>query len=151
MNSSFRIANRDDHDLVVQMLYELVLELSTSDEAARLRLRLDDDIRLALESSTIRIFLALVAGAPVGLGRADVLINDPIFRLRDEPRCGYVDQMYVRPNYRGRGLGRELLRRCEAWFRELGIGHVLLHAAPRALRFYEREGYQSNREMFKRL
>lgn len=151
MPPSFRFATPDDHQVVVQMLHELVIELGPAEGADRLRARLDDDIRLALASPNICIILAVVEGEPVGLGRADVLFADPIFRLRDDHRCGYIDQMYVRPAYRNQGVGRDLLERCEEWLRGRGLGHVLLHAAPRAVHFYEREGYLPNREMFKRL
>lgn len=151
MHQSFRVATPDDHAAIVEMLCDLVLELNAADDAARLRLRIDDDIRLALQSPTVRIFLVLVDGRPAGLGRADILVGDPIFRLRDDHRCGYIDQMYVRPRHRNRGLDHALLRQCEEWLRGQGLGHVLLHAAPRALHFYEREGYLSNRELFKKL
>jgi GNAT superfamily N-acetyltransferase len=148
---SYRVATPGDKAVIVEMLHELVVELGPAEGAARLRSRIDDDIRDALVSPKVRIFLAEAGGVGVGLGRADVLFSDPIFRLRDDQRCGYIDQMYVRPRYRGRGVGQQLLRRCESWLREQDIAHVLLHAAPKALGFYEREGYLSNREMFKRL
>ncbi len=147
----FRVATGADHAVVVQLLRELVDELGPSDGAGRVKVLLDEDIKIALASPQIRIFLVEIDGHPVGLGRADVLTTDPIFRLRDDHRCGYIDQMYVRPAFRDRGLGSQLMRRCEDWFRQQGIAHSLLHAAPRALRFYAREGYMPNREMFKRL
>ncbi|MEM6533665.1 MAG: GNAT family N-acetyltransferase [Myxococcota bacterium] len=148
---SFRVASREDHGIIVTLLRELVDELGPTEAAPRIKARLDEDIRIALESDLIRVFLAERNGAVVGLSRADILTSDPIFRLRDDRRCGYVDQMFVRPAYRSSGVGAHLLELCEEWFRDEGIGHALLHAAPRAVRFYAREGYQPNREMFKRL
>ncbi|MEM6732095.1 MAG: GNAT family N-acetyltransferase, partial [Myxococcota bacterium] len=148
---TYRVAESLDHEIVVAMLRELVDELGPSDTAPRIKLRLDGDIRAALESADVRIFLAEKDGDVIGLSRGDILTGDPIFRLRDDRRCGYVDQMFVRPAYRSTGVGAHLLGLCEDWFREKGIGHALLHAAPRAVRFYAREGYQPNREMFKRL
>jgi len=148
---TYRQAVAHDHALVVAMLAELVDELGTTDNPAQLKIQLHEDIRAALASPRVRIFLAEVDGVPIGLGRADVLINDPIFRLRGDHRCGYIDQMFVQKAFRQRGIGAELMRRCEAWFREQGIGHSLLHAAPRALEFYARSGYVQNREMLKRL
>jgi len=147
----YRVATAPDHDAVVTLLAELLVELGPPEAAVRVRPLLDVDLRAALAAPTVRVFLAEDAGTPVGLSRADVLSSDPIFRLRDDHRCGYVDQMYVRPTYRDRGVGQRLLELCEGWFRAQGIGHALLHAAPRALRFYARAGYLSNREMFKRL
>lgn len=151
LEPSFRVASVKDHAVVVRLLEELVDELGPVDMAAKVKARLDEDIRSAFASQRVRIFLAEMSDETVGLGRADVLTTDPIFRLRDDQRCGYVDQMFVRPGYRDRGIGSHLLRLCEEWFREQGIGHALLHAAPKAVRFYGREGYQANREMFKRL
>ena len=148
---TYRVAQAEDQRVVVQLLNELVDELGPSEMADRVKPLLDDDIRLALQSPQVRIFLAELDGEPVGLSRGDVLTTDPIFRLRDDHRCGYVDQMFVRASYRDRGIGAQLLRLCEDWFREQGIGHSILHAAPKAVRFYARIGYQPNREMFKRL
>jgi GNAT superfamily N-acetyltransferase len=148
---TYRQATPADHPVIVAMLCELVVELGPADNAARVKGLLPEDIRFALESASVRIFLAELDGWPVGHGRADVLTNDPIFRLRADHRCGYIDQMYVRPPHRDRGIGAHLLALCEDWFRELGIAHVLLHAAPKAVQFYSRAGYASNREMFKRL
>lgn len=155
MNASgeptYRLANMNDHAVVVQMLGELVDEVGPRDTAQRVKGKLNDDITLALSTDTICIILAEIDGEPVGLARGDILSTDPIFRLRDDHRCGYIDQMYVRPSYRGSAIGTELLRRCELWFKDRGIGHSILHAAPKAVRFYARHGYQPNREMFKRL
>ena len=148
---TYRVATAADHAVVVAMLQELVDELGPHDAQGPIRARLDTDIALAWQVPHIRIFLAEVGGAAVGLSRGDVLHHDPIFRLRPDNRCGYIDQMYVRQGYRDRGVGAALLALCETWFRSLDIHHCLLHAAPRAVRFYARTGYQPNREMFKRL
>lgn len=147
----YRHAERTDHDVVVGMLGELVDEVGPRETALRVKRKLPEDVMAALSSSDVLIIVAQVGSEPVGLARADILSSDPIFRLRDDHRCGYVDQMFVRPAFRGRSIGAEMLRRCEAWFRSRGIAHSILHAAPRAVRFYAQHGYQPNREMFKRL
>jgi len=149
--TTFRVADSGDHGLVVRLLGELVDELGPPPTAGVVKSKLEADIERALANENVRIFLAEQKGEALGLSRADILINDPIFRLRADVRCGYVDQMYVRPSYRGKGIGRELLKLCEEWFREHGLGHCLLHAAPKAVRFYAEKGYQANRQMFKRL
>ncbi len=148
---TYRMAQASDHGTVVQLLAELVDELGPRETAERVKDMLGDDILTALASDQVAIILVEQDGEAFGLARGDVLTTDPIFRLRHDHRCGYVDQMYVRPAFRGHRIGAELLRRCEAWFKDQGIGHSLLHAAPKALRFYTRHGYQPNREMFKRL
>ncbi len=140
-----------DHATIVTLLGELVDELGNEASAQQVRSRLDADTAHALSTDNICFFIAERGTSPVALARADILHNDPVFRLRADQRCGYVDQMYVRPAYRSMGLGRALLKQCEAWFRDHHIAHCILHAAPKAAQFYARLGYQPNREMFKKL
>ncbi len=90
---SYRLAGDDDHPVIVRLMAELVDELGPAEMAQRVRPLLPDDIRRALETDTIRVFLAELDGEVIGLSRADVLTEDPIFRLRADHRGGYVDQM----------------------------------------------------------
>lgn len=144
-------AGPGDHAVVVALMTELVRELDPSPQGARIEALLPEDTHRALTSPDIRLFIAWDDGVPVGLSRGDILRHDPIFRLRVNPVCGYVDQMYVRPSHRAARVGERLLACCEAWFKAQQVHHVLLHAAPKAVRFYARHGYQPNREMFKEL
>jgi len=147
----YLVATADDQEVVVALMNELVRELDPSEAGERIIALMPQDIARALASPTVRIFIAWDNTMAAGLSRGDILSNDPIFRLRDNPRCGYVDQMYVRQAYRDHSVGERLLKCCEQWFKQQGVRHVLLHAAPKAVRFYARCGYQPNREMFKEL
>ena len=148
---TFRIASPDDLAIIIKLMVELIDELGAGDGNKDIKDRLPEDIATALSSDKVCFFLAFDGDHCIGLSRGDILSSDPIFRLRSDNRCGYVDQMYVQPKYRRTGIGAQLLSQCEDWFKAQGIGHVLLHAAVRAIRFYARAGYQSNREMFKKL
>src|ERR1700744_3870993 len=105
----YRVAGPKDQAAVVSLMCELVDELGPGEMADRVKPLLDADIRIALASKTIRIFLAEANNAPVGLSRGDVLTQDPIFRLREDHRCGYIDQMFVQAKYRAQGVGAHLL------------------------------------------
>lgn len=55
-----------------------------------------------------------------------------------------IKRMYVRPEYRGRGVAREILRRLESRAAELGYLVAVLEtglAQPEAIRLYENSGY----------
>lgn len=68
-------------------------------------------------------------------------------QFREEQRM-YVSEIRVREDYRGRGIGRELLEKVEERARELGICALYLHAEvdnPDAIRFYESQGFQAER------
>ena len=147
----YREATKDDRDVVYELMTDLIGELSSDANIREFMSKLASDIDLALERDDIVFILATLEDEVIGLARADILYQDPIFRLRSETRCGYIDQMYVRPKHRRGGIGGGLLSQCERWLREQGLTHVLLHAAIRAVRFYAARGYQSNREMFKKL
>jgi GNAT superfamily N-acetyltransferase len=57
----------------------------------------------------------------------------------------FVDELYVRPAHRGRGLGRHALSVVEAACRDLGVRalHLEVHRTnPRARALYEAEGFQ---------
>jgi ribosomal protein S18 acetylase RimI-like enzyme len=70
-------------------------------------------------------------------------------------RYGYVNNLYVAPLRRGQGLGGELMRQADEWFRSRGVKRVRLtvtssNAAAAAL--YGRSGYRVQRwEMEKEL
>lgn len=54
----------------------------------------------------------------------------------------HVDDLVVASAFRGRGVGRRLLRYAERQARERGLEQVFLDSRPGALGFYEREGYR---------
>ena len=148
-----RRADAADHALVLGMLSALLdgLDPAHSPQGEAMRAALGPDLQAAWQSPRVCILVASVEGAAVGLGRADVLQEEPLFRLRRPRHCGYIDQMFVLPPWRRRGLGRRLLAALEGWLAGEGVDHVLLHAAPGATPFYQPAGYSMHRQMIKRL
>ena len=60
-----------------------------------------------------------------------------------EPTCE-LQKMYLRPEFRGSGLGSELLRACEAFARQKGFRYCYLETLPQlqhAMALYERKGF----------
>jgi len=75
-------------------------------------------------------------GQPVGQIELEVILYDghPI---------GYVDLLYLIPEYRDRGIGKLQLDYAEAYFKNKGLLEYHLRVSPtnkRALRFYEKHG-----------
>jgi GNAT superfamily N-acetyltransferase len=89
------------------------------------------------------MLIAEDGGKPVGWAfaydeKAELFVVEP------ERRHGYLAELYVRPEVRGKGLGRALIAGCEDWAR--GRGHRLLTVGvlaqnPSAIRAYEGAGY----------
>lgn len=68
-------------------------------------------------------------GAPVGTGR---LLPD-----------GHIGRMAVLPQWRGRGVGRTLLRGLIDAARRRGVARVILNAQTYAMAFYEKAGFEA--------
>lgn len=84
------------------------------------------------------LVLARVNGAAAGSGA--LMAHEPV----DGLRALEVKRMLVRPEFRGRGISRLVLRRLEAIARERGAQKLVLMCGPRqpeALRLYETCGY----------
>jgi GNAT superfamily N-acetyltransferase len=86
------------------------------------------------------VWLAEQGGAAVGLAS--------LFEYRRMPkpgrppsRWGYVSNMFVREEARGRGIGTALLEAVIAAAEERGYARLVLSPAERAVAFYERAGF----------
>lgn len=83
-------------------------------------------------------------GKPVGWAFAHDQ-NAELFVVVPERRHGYLAEIFLLPQARGKGLGRALIAACEDWAR--GRGHKLLTIGvlaknPGAIRAYEGVGYE---------
>lgn len=91
-------------------------------------------------------FLALLAKDESG-DAIGVLTLSASFALYAGGEYGVIDEMYVRPEYRCRGAGRQLLEAAVAiarrrrWFR-LDVTGPLDERGDRAVRFYEKRGFE---------
>jgi len=83
----------------------------------------------------VAFFVARYAGTPAGCGGLKLFGTE----------CGEVKRMYVRPAYRGLGLGRGMLDRLTAYARERRVGLLRLETGiyqAEAIGLYERYGFQ---------
>jgi GNAT superfamily N-acetyltransferase len=88
-----------------------------------------------LVTAGVAFFVARVDGKPAGCGGLKL----------HGTGYGEVMRMYVRPGYRGRGMGRRMLRHLEAFALEHGVNVLRLKTGiyqPEALGLYERSGYR---------
>jgi ribosomal protein S18 acetylase RimI-like enzyme len=97
---------------------------------------------LLREDGAGRVLIAREAGAPIGY--AALCYGYSIeFRGRD----AFVDELYVAPAQRGRGLGRALLRALEAEARAAGVRKLHLEVEQQnasARRLYVAESFRAN-------
>ena len=75
--------------------------------------------------------VACCSGRLIGMGRA----------ISDKTSDAYIQDVFVRPGQRGRGVGAELVRRLALRLRSDGLGWIGLIAADGARPFYARLGF----------
>lgn len=132
---TIRRANADD----VPLLFRLIKELAEFERIPHEVLATEEIIRESLfgESPAAAAILAELDGKPAGF--AVYFDNFSTF----VGKAGlYIEDLYVRPEYRGRGIGKALFLRCAEMATERGLGRVefaVLDWNP-AREFYERFG-----------
>lgn len=102
----------------------------------------EDQLRRAAESPCEALFV-LEEGPQVGGFLWVSLISTMI-----EPCVGYIKNIFVAPDLRGRGFGRQLLAHGEHWCLGQGVTRVSLDASccnERAMGLYEGAGYRTVR------
>lgn len=100
-------------------------------------------LELLLASENACLLVAEAAGEVVGMASGQVLIS-----TAEGGPALLVEDVLVRPQWRGRGIGRKLLAAWAAWAEKRGISRLQLLAdrdnAP-ALAFYDQLGWQTTR------
>ena len=130
----------DHPDEVAALFSEYTEMLVAGDPAFRHYLDLQDyegelahlEVKYGLPHG--RLYLACCGGQPAGcIG----------LRRLDARRCE-MKRLYVRPAFRDRGIGAQLVRQIIADAKEIGYSAILLDTFPfleRAIRMYERYGF----------
>jgi GNAT superfamily N-acetyltransferase len=100
----------------------------------------------ALADGSFRSWLALEGKHIVGGGA--VLINPwPSHPYDLECRRATILNLYVYPEFRRKGIARQLMRRMMDWCREQGFAAVYLHASEDGKPLYEALGFEPTSEM----
>lgn len=80
--------------------------------------QLAEEFSQLLDSEECAIFLLHIHDKPAGFAQCQ-LRHDYVEGAYTSP-VGYLEGIYVLPEYRSQGRARELLARCEQWAREQG-------------------------------
>ena len=90
----------------------------------------------------ISIFIVFDNKKPIGYCLGRIRKNIPIFSLK---KYGYVDDLYVEKEYRGKGLGQKLLNEAKRFFKSKKLKFMELksnHNNYKSIKFYKKYGFK---------
>lgn len=145
-----RLAAGEDVDVVADMWVSLAAEQRDHGShllAAENRSQARDLARQYVHADGVAV--ATTAGLAVGF----VMFHTETGFYDTDATRGVVDNLYVRPDHRGGGVGSALLDHAEAALRDRGadvLAVEALAANEAARRLYERRGYEPHRVTYER-
>jgi ribosomal protein S18 acetylase RimI-like enzyme len=149
-------ADVGDADILADLWVDLTDEqkaFSTHIQAEANRSRIREDLVRRIITGEVLVARGDVDGSGNVAGFVSFGLETK--RYDHDVQRGVVYNLYVRPEYRNEGVGRELLTEAERRLAENGVDLVSLQAMAEndaARRFYERLGYQPHRvELEKRI
>ena len=155
MNASSGVEIREarpaDAPTLAGLRYEFRAGVQPPVEAARSFLERCESwmTRRLAPGSVWRCWLAHESGAPVGSVWLQLLekIPNPV---GEAELYGYVSSLFVRAEYRGKGVGTSLLTACLDLCESRGADSVFLWPTPKSRPLYERHGFAVRDDLLER-
>ena len=111
MEISYRIANIDDLELIA----ELSVLMCSGDNCGE---HDENFLKEGLLNHEMALFLAFDRDKAVGFSHV-YMRHEWVWTENEKGPFGYLETIYVRPDYRNQGIAKELTVICESWSREM--------------------------------
>jgi GNAT superfamily N-acetyltransferase len=105
-----------------------------------------DYLKKAIPERSFRSWLACHNGRVVA-GGAVVISAWPAHAYDLECRRATILNVYTEPEYRRRGIARQIMEAMIAWCKQEGFARVSLHASNQGRHLYESLGFEDSNEM----
>ena len=103
-------------------------------------------LQKAIGEGSFRSWLACIARRAVA-GGAVLVVPWPAHPYDLECRRATILNVYTEPEYRRRGIARQIMQTMIAWCKQEGFARINLHASEHGRHLYETLGFESSNEM----
>lgn len=100
------------------------------------------DLEALIDSDLAYVLVVEDEGRIIGSGYAKIQVSKEIFTHEQN---GYLGFMYVEPEYRGKGINQQVVKKLNQWCVDKGQTHVYLEVYAEnqaAIRAYEKAGFE---------
>jgi len=149
-----RAARAEDHESVLAFWLDLIehhRRLAPADPPApAIRDVLANEIRRGMSRARCQVLVAERAGERVGFLFAEV---EPAGAAADPAPLGWIHELWVVPEERGRGTASALVAECDAFFQARGVRRVSVRVESGnadALRYWSKRGFADRARILER-
>jgi GNAT superfamily N-acetyltransferase len=140
-----RPATAGDLETIIGHRVAMFRDIGYSEEVlARVEIVSQDLLRPALEDGSYYSLLAEIEDNGVVGGAGVLILPWPGY----QSRRAWIQNVYVLPAFRRRGIAREMMQRLLAWCRAEGLDSVSLHASDEGYPLYVELGFVPTNEMW---
>jgi GNAT superfamily N-acetyltransferase len=153
MTVAFRFAEEADLPALAANRWRLRTEEDGEPDGvdpAAFRRHCEAFLRDALRSERWALFVAESRGRIVANACVQVVPKVPRPGRFDDA-IGYVTNVYAEPEFRGRGLGAELMQRVVGWARERDLEILIVWPSERSRTLYARAGFRAESEIMEQV
>ncbi|WP_019178479.1 GNAT family N-acetyltransferase [Methanomassiliicoccus luminyensis] len=147
-------AEADHVPEIVEIWMELMDHHSNLDPFFTRRVDGHENYRRHLEtllgSDSSLIAVAIEDGHVIGYSAAEIAYYPPVL---ERERYGLIKEMAVRPSFRRKGVGEQMLAYLNGWFDDQGVGRIELRVVSKNVMgrsFWEKHGFREYRLMLYR-
>ena len=146
---TLRRASTADLDILVEHRCAMFRDMGYKDEGAMASMagKFGPWLLEHMNAGDYLAWLVSAGDASIAAGTGLWLMDWPPHMIGQGTRRGNILNVYTHPDFRRRGLARELMTTVLAWCHENGVDTVILHASPSGRALYEGLGFTPTNEM----
>lgn len=145
MNIKIRKATPEDLSILLDFEQQLIAVERPMDISLEQHKRINYyDISAYINSETAQLYVATIANEIIASGYGLIKNNETKFAYREH---GYIGFIFVKEEFRGRGISKLIFKAIFDWFRTKNIKEVKLtvyEENPSAIKAYEKLGFKKN-------